>query len=122
VIRTLDENDLYVTTSMQEGLPRAIVEAQARALPVVGFDVGGIPELVSEEYLVRPRDVDGLAKLIARLSECPDELSRASAASLATAAGYISELQAIERTRSYQTLRSAVEGPLSLVAGQEANL
>jgi glycosyltransferase involved in cell wall biosynthesis len=110
VIRALDENDLYITTSMQEGLPRAIVEAEGRGLPVVGFRIGGIPELVSDEYLVAPRDVSGLVRLIERLSKSPDELSRMSAVNLETAAGYISELQAVERTHSYTALRCAAGG------------
>jgi glycosyltransferase involved in cell wall biosynthesis len=107
VIKALDENDLYITTSVQEGLPRAIVEAEGRGLPVAGFRVGGIPELVPGEYLVAPRDVSGLARLIERLSKSPDELSRMSAANLETAAGYILDLQAVERRRSYAMLREA---------------
>lgn len=51
LIKFLDESDIFVLASRTEGLPRAIVEAMSRALPCVGSDVGGIPELVSEDLL-----------------------------------------------------------------------
>lgn len=49
--KNLDESDVFVLASRTEGLPRAIVEAMARALPCVGSDVGGIPELIREDLL-----------------------------------------------------------------------
>ena len=43
----LDEMDLYIQPSLLEGLPRALVEAMSRALPALGSQTGGIPELLS---------------------------------------------------------------------------
>ncbi len=45
----LDSIDLYIQPSFQEGLPRALVEAQSRALPCFGSTTGGIPELLHPE-------------------------------------------------------------------------
>jgi glycosyltransferase involved in cell wall biosynthesis len=45
VLETLDQSDVYLSTSYQEGLPRALVEAMARGLPTFAFDVGGTREL-----------------------------------------------------------------------------
>lgn len=51
VLDWLDRLDLYIQPSNQEGLPRAVVEAMSRGLPIVGSNVGGIPELLLEESI-----------------------------------------------------------------------
>ena len=38
--------DLYVTPSLQDNLPNTIMEAMACGTPCVGFNVGGIPEMI----------------------------------------------------------------------------
>lgn len=57
----LDKADLFVLPSRTEGLPRALIEAMARALPCLASSVGGIPELLAGEDLVPPGNVAALA-------------------------------------------------------------
>ena len=38
--------DLFVTPSLEENLPNTIMEAMACGIPCVGFQVGGIPEMI----------------------------------------------------------------------------
>lgn len=38
--------DLYVTPSLQDNLPNTIVEAMACGTPCVGFNIGGIPQMI----------------------------------------------------------------------------
>ena len=38
--------DLYVTPSLQDNLPNTIMEAMACGIPCVGFNIGGIPEMI----------------------------------------------------------------------------
>ncbi len=38
--------DLYVTSSLQDNLPNTIVEAMACGIPCIGFNVGGIPQMI----------------------------------------------------------------------------
>lgn len=41
--------DLFVTPSLQDNLPNTIVEAMACGTPCVGFNVGGIPEMIHHQ-------------------------------------------------------------------------
>jgi glycosyltransferase involved in cell wall biosynthesis len=67
--------DLLVLPSLNEGLPRVILEAMATGLPVVATSVGGIPELVMDGrtgLLVRPGDERALADAVCRVLADPD--------------------------------------------------
>jgi glycosyltransferase involved in cell wall biosynthesis len=50
----LDQEDVFLLASRTEGLPRALIEAMARALPCVATGVGGVPELLPDADLVPP--------------------------------------------------------------------
>jgi len=56
----LSQAHLFVMPSRQEGLPRAMIEAMASGLPCIGTKVGGIPELLEDNCLVPPNDVEAL--------------------------------------------------------------
>jgi glycosyltransferase involved in cell wall biosynthesis len=59
--------DIFVLTSLREGLPRVLVQAAAVGMPSVAFNVDGVPEIIRDNYngfLVRARDVGQLANRI----------------------------------------------------------
>ena len=59
--------DVFVLSSISEGLPMAIVEAMAASKPVVATKVGGLPELIVPDFngfLVSPGDPSALANKI----------------------------------------------------------
>ena len=66
VRQELDQADIFVLPSRQEGVPRAMIEAMARGLPCLGSSVGGIPELLPEAAMVPAGDANALAALIRR--------------------------------------------------------
>lgn len=56
--------DLYVTPSLQDNLPNTIMEAMSCGTPCVGFDVGGIPEMIDHHqtgYVARYKDASDFA-------------------------------------------------------------
>lgn len=64
--------DLFVRTSITEGLGTAFLEAMACATPVVGSRVQGILDIIQEGYngiLVNPTDVQEIANSIIRVLE-----------------------------------------------------
>src|SRR5438874_5953084 len=82
-VRTeLDRADLFVLQSRQEGLPRALIEAMARALPCIGSNVGGIPELLADEDVVPPDDVPALAAKIMQVLQQPARMQQMSTRNL----------------------------------------
>ncbi|MBQ5460888.1 MAG: glycosyltransferase family 4 protein [Bacteroidaceae bacterium] len=60
--------DAYVTPSLQDNLPNTIVEALACGVPCVGFQVGGIPEMIDHQqngYVADYRNAEDFANGIA---------------------------------------------------------
>lgn len=64
VFKKLDEIDIYIQPSLQEGLPRAMVEAMSRGLPVFGTNCGGIPELINKESIFDKKNVKQIVKIL----------------------------------------------------------
>ena len=62
--------DVFVLPSLTEGTPNVIIEAMAHAKPTIAGDVGGVPDLVTEEVglLVKPDDVKALGAAMVRLA------------------------------------------------------
>ena len=46
ILNVYNSVDLFVTPSLEENLPNTIMEAMACGVPCVGFNVGGIPEMI----------------------------------------------------------------------------
>ena len=62
--------DLFLMTSVSEGLPNTVLEAMAMQVPVISTAVDGVPELVlhgETGYLSEMKDVRGLADSIGKL-------------------------------------------------------
>jgi len=59
--------DLYVLSSLNEGIPIAVLEAMSSGVPVVATSVGGVPEVIKDKVnglLAPPQNPDALAKSI----------------------------------------------------------
>ena len=71
--------DLFVSSSVQEGLGTAVLDALALGKPVVATNSGGIPEIIQDGEtgrLVTPADPSALAEGIIELLTNPEEARR----------------------------------------------
>lgn len=70
IVSLLRSSDIYVQPSLDEGVPRAVLEAMAMRLPVVVSDVGGIAGVVVDRVngmLIGPGNTDELAEAVESL-------------------------------------------------------
>jgi glycosyltransferase involved in cell wall biosynthesis len=79
----LRASDLFVSTSISEGLPGAIVEAMGMSLPVIAFDVPGVNDVMTKGHpgLVPFGDTTALSDRILKVltdAALRDELGAAS--------------------------------------------
>jgi glycosyltransferase involved in cell wall biosynthesis len=73
--------DVVALSSRQEGMPMVLLESMGAGVPVAGFLVGGIPELLSSRtgWPVSPGHVDGLTQALESAVRSP-EVARQKAA------------------------------------------
>jgi glycosyltransferase involved in cell wall biosynthesis len=71
VFSLLQTSDIFVLPSQdREGLGVALIEAMAVGLPVIGTNLGGIPEVIEDGengFLVSPRNPEQLAEALKKL-------------------------------------------------------
>jgi glycosyltransferase involved in cell wall biosynthesis len=75
--------DLYVMSSVQEGLGTAVLDALALAKPVVATSAGGLPEIIHDRQtgrLVAPADPEALARGIVDMLTDTDRAASMAAA------------------------------------------
>ena len=67
VLDWLDHIDIYLQSSITEGLSRALIEAMSRACPAVGSSVGGTAELLGDDMMFHHRDTQRFYGIIEAL-------------------------------------------------------
>lgn len=83
VLSLMKTADIFVMSSVMEGLGTSLLDAMACARPIVATATGGIPEVVVHDetgLLVPPRDADSLADALVTLLKDEDRARRYGAA------------------------------------------
>jgi len=73
--RLLSAFDIYVCSSVKEGLSYTIIETMLNGLPIIATRVGGNPELIEDGetgFLIKPQDSEALANKIKEIINNPD--------------------------------------------------
>jgi glycosyltransferase involved in cell wall biosynthesis len=98
--------DIFVLSSVTEGLGTSLLDAMAASKPIVATTVGGIPEVVVDGktgFLVPPRDHEAMAAAMIRLLKDGNLRTRMGAAGRARAESRFSAERMVQHTvRVYQ--------------------
>lgn len=73
------DSSVFVLPSLGEGLGIVLIEAQALGVPVIGTDVGGIPDVITHDrtgLLVPPADPTAIVEAVLRIFNDPDAAGR----------------------------------------------
>lgn len=60
----LSSLDLYIQPSLTEGMPRALIEAMSKECPCIASNAGGMPELISKEFIYKKGNAKQLVNII----------------------------------------------------------
>lgn len=104
LIDQLDQADLFILPSRVEALPRALLEAMARALPCIATHVGAVPDLLEKQYIVTSGNSRELAERIAVVASNPIRLTEMSSRNLAVAQQYASAMLRPKWDKFYRAL------------------
>lgn len=90
--------DLFVIPSREDNFPNTVLESLACGTPVVGFAIGGIPEMINDQengLLVKAEDVEDLADKINWMLEHDEERMDMGQKGILTISSKFSEIQQV---------------------------
>lgn len=96
--------DVFVTPSLSENLPNTIMEAMACGVPCVGFNVGGIPEMIDHlknGYVAAYKNANDIATGIHRVLFGSDYQAMSEAAVRKVSANYSQQAVAMRYIEVY---------------------
>ncbi|WP_462180678.1 glycosyltransferase [Pseudoalteromonas gelatinilytica] len=102
VLNWLGKIDIYAQPSLTEGLPRSLIEAMSCGIPCTATHVGGIPELISDEYLFSPNSDVALAQILEKLILSEAAYNELSNSCSKQASNYTKEVLFTKRSQCYQ--------------------
>lgn len=98
---------VFVIPSLEDNLPNTVMESLACGTPVVGFDTGGIPEMVQHlqhGFIAPQRQADALAEGIRWVLDSPDYGSLSARARAHVLAHYHPQVIAQQYVSLYQQI------------------
>ena len=73
--RLINENDIFILTSYQEGFGIVVIEAMATGMPVISTRCGGVEDIIEDGvngFLVDKDDDEKMANIILKLKSNPE--------------------------------------------------
>ncbi len=104
----LNQADVYLSTSVAEGLANSVVEAIACGLPVVAFACEGMDEVLEDGvngFILPVGDLDGMVEKMHYLMDHPDERKKMGASARKHAAEKFDEGEWVSRmVKKYESI------------------
>lgn len=76
VLKEIEQHDVLLLPSVEEGIANVVLEAMATGTPVISSDVGGMKEIIDNGingYLIPPRDVNSMAETLVQFAALNEE-------------------------------------------------
>lgn len=89
LLEKMKDIDIYIQPSLQEGLPRALIEAMSCGCVCLGSTTAGIPELLNPQYIFKRGKVNSIVKSIRNILE--EDWTKISKENLEKAENYLEE-------------------------------
>ena len=108
IVEVYNSADVFVLPSLEDNLPNTIMEAMACGVPCVGFDVGGIPEMIAHRetgYVARFCDAADLAAGLHWVLNEADYSSLSEACLQKVYSNYSQQSVALKYANIYQNLK-----------------
>jgi sugar transferase (PEP-CTERM/EpsH1 system associated) len=100
IVELLSEVDVFVLSSIAEGIPMTILEAMSCGIPVVATRVGGIPEVIEDRRngrLVDKQNPEQLANALLEYIQQPHIVEVESISARERIVNHFSEIQMVEQ-------------------------
>ena len=107
VFEAFEMADLYVLNTVAEGMPRALLEAMASALPAIAPSICGIPELLQPEDTFPMLDNNALAGKMHEVLIDPRRLTEMSHRNVETARDYAADVLRQRKKVFYEYMKNA---------------
>lgn len=100
----LSKMDIYVQASLQEGLPRSVVEAMSVGLLCIGARTGGIPELLDNRWLINRKAVNDIVSSLQTIT--PQSLESQAKINIEKAKAYQDYVLERERIKFFDIIKA----------------
>lgn len=105
IVRILDSCHIFCLPSFSEGVPRSMIEAMARGLVCVGTPIGGIVELIDENYTFPINNVEAAVDKISDLVINSEDWEEIGKENIAKAREYGQSVLGPRRIKVFTQLR-----------------
>lgn len=106
VFDQIDNADIYIQPSLQEGLPRSVIEAMSRGCPCLGARTAGIPELIDPECVFKRKSAASIVKAITAMLN--NGLEKYASTNFKNASMYYEDVLDAKRNEYYKMVKDHI--------------